>query len=140
MPAPVGSAPRTPFPEVWHRERPGSSVRTAVTDEVRAEQSGQPLIDHARVCTGAGATGRRPRARLEEFIRQYYRWVPEEELVGRGEGDVCGAALTHWDVLIGGRLHRHWLRDRIVELPRGTYWEAGPALRCATTSSACMRS
>jgi glutamate dehydrogenase len=26
--------------------------------------------------------------------------------------------------LIGGRLHLHWLRDRIAELPRGNRWEA----------------
>ncbi|HEX8119736.1 MAG TPA: NAD-glutamate dehydrogenase [Solirubrobacteraceae bacterium] len=32
----------------------------------------------------------------EEFVRQYYRWVPAEDLEGRSEIDLYGAALAHW--------------------------------------------
>jgi glutamate dehydrogenase len=36
---------------------------------------------------------------VEEFVRQYYRWVPPEDLVGRSPLDVYGAALAHWNFL-----------------------------------------
>jgi glutamate dehydrogenase len=32
----------------------------------------------------------------QEFIRQLYRWVPDEDLAGRGLGDLFGAALAQW--------------------------------------------
>jgi glutamate dehydrogenase len=34
--------------------------------------------------------------RCEEFVRQYYRWVPPEDLVGRDALDLYGAAVAHW--------------------------------------------
>src|SRR5918999_3226034 len=34
---------------------------------------------------------------VEEFVRQYYRWVPPEDLIGRSPLDVYGAALAHWN-------------------------------------------
>jgi glutamate dehydrogenase len=37
--------------------------------------------------------------RVEQFVRQYYRWVPPEDLVGRSELDVYGAALAHWSFI-----------------------------------------
>ncbi|HEX2085817.1 MAG TPA: NAD-glutamate dehydrogenase [Solirubrobacteraceae bacterium] len=33
---------------------------------------------------------------VEEFVRQYYRWVPPEDLEGRAEIDLYGAAVSHW--------------------------------------------
>src|SRR5688572_16976603 len=33
---------------------------------------------------------------VEEFVRQYYRWVPAEDLAGRDPLDLYGAALAHW--------------------------------------------
>src|SRR3954452_17362479 len=36
---------------------------------------------------------------VEEFVRQYYRWVPAEDLVGRTALDLYGAALAHWTFL-----------------------------------------
>jgi glutamate dehydrogenase len=36
---------------------------------------------------------------VEEFVRQYYRRVPPDDLVGRSELDVYGAALAHWNFL-----------------------------------------
>ena len=36
---------------------------------------------------------------LEEFVREYYRWVPPEDLVGRDALDLYGAALAHWKFL-----------------------------------------
>ena len=35
---------------------------------------------------------------VEEFVRQYYRWVPPEDLAGRGNLDLYGAALSHWNL------------------------------------------
>jgi glutamate dehydrogenase len=31
-----------------------------------------------------------------EFVRQYYHWVPAEDLADRSEGDLYGAAISHW--------------------------------------------
>src|SRR5919106_1836117 len=36
---------------------------------------------------------------VEEFVRQYYRRVPADDLVGRSELDVYGAALAHWNFM-----------------------------------------
>ncbi len=33
---------------------------------------------------------------VEEFVRQYYGWVPPEDLTGRSPIDAYGAALAHW--------------------------------------------
>jgi glutamate dehydrogenase len=35
-------------------------------------------------------------AQVEEFVRQYYRWVPPEDLDGRSPIDLYGAAVAHW--------------------------------------------
>jgi glutamate dehydrogenase len=35
----------------------------------------------------------------EEFVRQYYRWVPPEDLLGREALDLYGAAVAHWKFL-----------------------------------------
>jgi glutamate dehydrogenase len=35
-------------------------------------------------------------ARAEPFLRQYYRWVPPEDLERRSEAELYGAALSHW--------------------------------------------
>src|SRR5919202_911980 len=33
---------------------------------------------------------------VEEFVRQYYDWIPLEDLEGRSPIDVYGAAVAHW--------------------------------------------
>ncbi|HWF53315.1 MAG TPA: NAD-glutamate dehydrogenase [Solirubrobacteraceae bacterium] len=35
----------------------------------------------------------------EEFVRQYYRWVPAEDLAERSALDLYGAAVAHWNLL-----------------------------------------
>ncbi len=34
----------------------------------------------------------------ETFVRQYYQWVPAEDLAGRGPLDLYGAAVAHWNL------------------------------------------
>ena len=34
----------------------------------------------------------------EAFVRQYYRWVPPEDIAERGELDLYGAALAHFNL------------------------------------------
>lgn len=36
---------------------------------------------------------------VEEFVRRYYAWVPEEDLAGRSPVDVYGAAVSHYKFL-----------------------------------------
>ncbi|MGH2851945.1 MAG: NAD-glutamate dehydrogenase, partial [Solirubrobacteraceae bacterium] len=43
-------------------------------------------------------------AQFESFVRQYYRWVPTEDLLGRDASDLYGAAMGHWR-LAGERRH-----------------------------------
>src|ERR687895_938663 len=33
---------------------------------------------------------------VEEFVRQYYTWIPAEDLAERSPIDVYGAAVAHW--------------------------------------------
>ena len=33
---------------------------------------------------------------VEEFVRQYYAWIPDEDLADRSPIDVYGAAVAHW--------------------------------------------
>ena len=41
---------------------------------------------------GQQATG------CQEFVRQYYHWVPAEDLADRSELDLYGAAVAHWNL------------------------------------------
>ena len=34
----------------------------------------------------------------EAFVRQYYHWVPPEDLIGRSSIDLYGAAIAHWNL------------------------------------------
>jgi glutamate dehydrogenase len=36
--------------------------------------------------------------RAESFVRQYYRWVPPEDIAERRDSDLYGAALSHFDL------------------------------------------
>jgi glutamate dehydrogenase len=35
-------------------------------------------------------------AQAEEFVRQYYAWIPQEDLIERSPIDLYGAAVAHW--------------------------------------------
>ncbi|MEO6858253.1 MAG: NAD-glutamate dehydrogenase [Solirubrobacteraceae bacterium] len=35
-------------------------------------------------------------AAYEEFVRQYYQWVPAQDLQDRNAPDLCGAVVAHW--------------------------------------------
>ena len=37
-----------------------------------------------------------PPAAYEEFARQYYQWVPTQDLEDRSPLDLCGAVVSHW--------------------------------------------
>jgi glutamate dehydrogenase len=66
---------------------------TLKTEEIEAA-----LIDD--VCSRVREKMRDDEApQVEEFVRQYYRRVPPEDLVGRSELDVYGAALAHWNFM-----------------------------------------
>ena len=40
--------------------------------------------------------GHEPSWACEEFVRQYYHWVPVQDLRDRDPGDLAGAVLGHW--------------------------------------------
>ncbi len=42
-------------------------------------------------------------APAEAFVRQYYHWVPPDDLSGRTQRDLCGAALAHWQLALERR-------------------------------------
>jgi glutamate dehydrogenase len=66
---------------------------TLKTEEIEAA-----LIDD--VCSRVREKLRDDEApQVEEFVRQYYRRVPPEDLVGRSELDVYGAALAQWNFM-----------------------------------------
>ena len=41
--------------------------------------------------------GHEPSSAQREFVRQYYHWVPAQDLESRSPEDLCGAAMAHWD-------------------------------------------
>ncbi len=62
---------------------------------VKAESLESELID--TVCTRIRDSGEGKDATLlEAFVRQYYRWVPADDLADRGPDDLQGAAAAHW--------------------------------------------
>src|SRR3954463_9245369 len=62
---------------------------------IKVEQVDAALID--TVCSRVRERVEAHEApQLEEFVRQYYRWVPPEDLVGRDALDLYGAALAEW--------------------------------------------
>jgi glutamate dehydrogenase len=66
---------------------------TLKTEEIEAA-----LIDD--VCSRVREKLRDDEApQVEEFVRQYYRRVPPDDLIDRSELDVYGAALAHWNFL-----------------------------------------
>ncbi|HEY2161583.1 MAG TPA: hypothetical protein VGH24_09775 [Solirubrobacteraceae bacterium] len=56
----------------------GSELIDAICERVREEFS----EDEAALC--------------EPFVRQYYRWVPPDDLARRSEDELYGIATTHW--------------------------------------------
>ncbi|MGI8864116.1 MAG: NAD-glutamate dehydrogenase [Solirubrobacteraceae bacterium] len=65
---------------------------------VKASELEEELID--AVC--ARVRERLPEPLIsacEAFVRQYYRWVPAEDLANRSPEDLFGAALAHWRLL-----------------------------------------
>ena len=41
--------------------------------------------------------GHEPSPACAEFVRQYYHWVPPQDLHDRDVADLCGAVLDHWE-------------------------------------------
>src|SRR5436305_8634527 len=78
--------------------RPPRSTLFPYTTLFRSEQVDAALID--TVCSRVRERVEAEQApQLEEFVRQYYRWVPPDDLVGRDALDLYGAALAHWKFL-----------------------------------------
>src|SRR3954469_4041218 len=65
---------------------------------IKVEQVDAALID--TVCSRVRERVEPDQApQLEEFVRQYYRWVPPDDLVGRDALNLYGAALAQWKFL-----------------------------------------
>src|SRR5436305_6744315 len=78
--------------------RPPRSTLFPYTTLFRSEQVDAALID--TVCSRVRERVEADQApQLEEFVRQFYRWVPPDDLVGRDALDLYGAALAHWKFL-----------------------------------------
>jgi glutamate dehydrogenase len=63
-----------------------------------AVKAGDPdleLIPGLSDCVRERLAGEPPAA-YEEFARQYYRWVPAQDLEDRSPLDLCGAVVSHW--------------------------------------------
>jgi glutamate dehydrogenase len=63
---------------------------------LRAEQAQEAVIES--VCARLpDAVSPELVGQCEAFVRQFYRWVPREDLAGRSIGDLYGAAMACWD-------------------------------------------
>ena len=64
---------------------------------VKTEELGSELID--AICERVRDEVPDHEAGLvERFVRQYYRWVPVADLARRGEAELAGAAIAHWNL------------------------------------------
>src|SRR3954451_2470554 len=81
------SGSRTALPAVESRRQTVAGVLDV--DETLIDTVCARLRDHL---SGDDAT------RAEAFARQYYRWVAPEDISERRETDLCGAALSHFDL------------------------------------------
>ena len=52
----------------------------------------RPVCSHLRDHVAPELVGQ-----CEAFVRQFYHWVPPEDLTGRSPRDLCGAAMAIWD-------------------------------------------
>src|ERR1700751_5391517 len=57
-------------------------------------------LEHNLIESLGETVGRRladqPPDSYEEFVRQYYHWVPAKDLADRDQADLCGAVVAHW--------------------------------------------
>jgi glutamate dehydrogenase len=76
----------------------------------------------ARVRELAGEDVPEPLARRVATLSALFAALDVVEVASATEHSVADVAALHF--LLGGRLHLHWLRDRIAALPRANRWEA----------------
>jgi glutamate dehydrogenase len=75
----------------------------------RAEQAQAELIES--VCASlADEVSPDLVGQREAFVRRFYRWVPVEDLAGRGIGDLRGAAMASWDFARDRKAHNASVR------------------------------
>jgi glutamate dehydrogenase len=66
---------------------------------IKTERLESELID--QLCARIRDESSSGRARqCESFVRQYYHWVPPEDLADRSADDLYGAALAHWNLAL----------------------------------------
>ena len=62
---------------------------------VKAGELELNLFDALSACVRERLPGEAPAAYVE-FARQYYQWVPDQDLRDRNPLDLCGAVVAHW--------------------------------------------
>ncbi|HYZ81566.1 MAG TPA: hypothetical protein VE571_09875, partial [Solirubrobacteraceae bacterium] len=62
---------------------------------VKAGDLEQDLIESLGHSVGRQLAEEAP-ASYQEFVRQYYHWVPAQDLADRDQADLCGAVVAHW--------------------------------------------
>ena len=62
---------------------------------VKAGDLERDLIESVGAAVGRRLADEPPPA-YEEFVRQYYHWVPAKDLADRDRSDLCGAVVAHW--------------------------------------------
>ena len=91
-----------------------------------AADPARPGRARGRASAGRGARGGRrsdrARASASRTSRRSCPTLDLVEIAAATELDVASAAAVYF--ALGARLELHWLRDRIVDLPRETRWEA----------------
>ena len=62
---------------------------------VKAGDLEQDLIESLGQTVGRQLADQSPDS-YQEFVRQYYHWVPAKDLADRDQADLCGAVVAHW--------------------------------------------
>jgi glutamate dehydrogenase len=88
--------------------------------QLLAPEDAEPVLQQAQVFEDAGVP--RAVARRVAGLASMFSALDIVEIANESGAPLPDVARVHFR--LGNRLHLHWLRDRIVELPRDDRWKA----------------
>jgi hypothetical protein len=101
---------------------------------VKADDIELDVIDSVLESVGA-ALGHEPSWSCAEFVRQYFHWVPAQDLRERDPVGLAGAVLGHWEQM--GRRHPREAKvaGTGTAVARPPPWSRSSATTCRSSST-----
>ncbi|HEX4732951.1 MAG TPA: NAD-glutamate dehydrogenase [Thermoleophilaceae bacterium] len=99
---------------------PGAAELYETLPQLLAPDDAEPILRRAESFEQAGVPG--PLARRVAGLSTMFATLDIVEIAGEADASLADVARAHFQ--LGSQLYLHWLRDRIVELPRDDRWKA----------------